>query len=353
MRARQLLIVHDAGRSVAGCLALAEMHCPSSSALARWRDLCCRQRRARTRLRARCCPIAAHPTPTGPRRVAQLLWRYNREAVALRIAYLNSARPGGEAHTVLTTDIPGVEYGTLAHRIEGTVLRVLPQFIKRRITVLPGPRAADLCARPARQRVPEQAPARRLPRRGTAGLAVRGMTAQLWLVPSTIALHVWIWRAVATYQGVTQASLPASTEGRMHRSERAGPAAAPPQATRRGPPDGALTLCRAARRRPDLPRGGQQRGAGAGRANARDGRRRGRARAARHRPHLGAHAGRRRRGRGGAARPEQRCALAPGAFEQLRAVRPLRPGRRCAGVRAGDAGRTCAAALLACWEHTS
>ena len=54
--------------------------------------------------------------------------------MALRIAYLNSARPGGEAHTVLTTDIPGVEYGTLAHRIEQTVLRVLPKFLKRRIT---------------------------------------------------------------------------------------------------------------------------------------------------------------------------------------------------------------------------
>jgi len=47
---------------------------------------------------------------------------------------------------VLTTDIPGVEYGTLAHRIKGTVLRVLLQFIKRRITVLPGSSAAGLCA---------------------------------------------------------------------------------------------------------------------------------------------------------------------------------------------------------------
>lgn len=72
----------------------------------------------------------------------QLLWRYNREAVALRISYLNSARPGGEAHTVLVTDIPGIEYGTLAHRIEQTVLRMLPQFIKRRITVHP----ETLCA---------------------------------------------------------------------------------------------------------------------------------------------------------------------------------------------------------------
>ena len=71
----------------------------------------------------------------------QLLWRYNREAVALRIAYLNSARPGGEAHTVLITDIPGVEYGTLAHRIEQTVLRMLPKFLKRRITV----RASMIC----------------------------------------------------------------------------------------------------------------------------------------------------------------------------------------------------------------
>ena len=31
----------------------------------------------------------------------QLLWRYNREAVALRIQYLMTAKMGQESHTVL------------------------------------------------------------------------------------------------------------------------------------------------------------------------------------------------------------------------------------------------------------
>ena len=34
-------------------------------------------------------------------RVLQLLWRYNREAVALRIQYLMTAKMGQESHTVL------------------------------------------------------------------------------------------------------------------------------------------------------------------------------------------------------------------------------------------------------------
>jgi hypothetical protein len=66
-----------------------------------------------------------------------MLWRYNKEAVALRIAFFTSARPGGEAHTVLVRDIPGLPYGTIAARIEDTVLRFLPKFIKRRIVVRP------------------------------------------------------------------------------------------------------------------------------------------------------------------------------------------------------------------------
>ena len=33
--------------------------------------------------------------------VLQLLWRYNREAVALRIQYLMTAKMGQESHTVL------------------------------------------------------------------------------------------------------------------------------------------------------------------------------------------------------------------------------------------------------------
>ena len=69
--------------------------------------------------------------------VLQLLWRYNKEAVALRIAFFTSARPGGVAHTVLVRDIPGLEFGTLPARLEDTALRFLPRFIKRRLVVGP------------------------------------------------------------------------------------------------------------------------------------------------------------------------------------------------------------------------
>lgn len=65
----------------------------------------------------------------------QLLWRYNKEAVALRIAFFTSARLGGVAHTVLVRDIPGLDYGTLPNRVEDTALRFLPRFIKRRLVV--------------------------------------------------------------------------------------------------------------------------------------------------------------------------------------------------------------------------
>ena len=67
--------------------------------------------------------------------MAQLLWRYNKEAVALRIAFFTSARAGGVAHTVLVRDIPGLDYGTLPNRIEDTALRFLPRFVKRRLVV--------------------------------------------------------------------------------------------------------------------------------------------------------------------------------------------------------------------------
>lgn len=60
----------------------------------------------------------------------QLLWRFNKEAVALRIQYLMNTKEGAESHTVLVTDIPVLEYGTIPHRIETTVFRYLPQRIK-------------------------------------------------------------------------------------------------------------------------------------------------------------------------------------------------------------------------------
>ena len=65
----------------------------------------------------------------------QLLYRYSKEAVVLRIEFLNNTRQGAESHTVLVREIPGVEYGTIPNRIESTVLRFLPAFIKRKLVV--------------------------------------------------------------------------------------------------------------------------------------------------------------------------------------------------------------------------
>ena len=60
------------------------------------------------------------------------MWRFNQEAVALRIQYLMSTKEGAESHTVLVTDIPVLEFGTIPHRIETTVFRYLPVRIKVR-----------------------------------------------------------------------------------------------------------------------------------------------------------------------------------------------------------------------------
>lgn len=50
--------------------------------------------------------------------------------MALRIQYLMKTKEGAESHTVLVTDIPVLEFGTIPHRIETTVLRYLPVRIK-------------------------------------------------------------------------------------------------------------------------------------------------------------------------------------------------------------------------------
>ena len=39
-------------------------------------------------------------------------------------------KEGAESHTVLVTDIPVLEFGTIPHRIETTVFRYLPVRIK-------------------------------------------------------------------------------------------------------------------------------------------------------------------------------------------------------------------------------
>ena len=46
-------------------------------------------------------------------------------------------QPGRKAETctILVRDVPGIYYGTVADRVERTVLRFLPAFVKRRIVV--------------------------------------------------------------------------------------------------------------------------------------------------------------------------------------------------------------------------
>lgn len=46
---------------------------------------------------------------------------------SLRIFFLLNRPPGAEAHTVLVQDIPGVAFGTVAHRTDATLLRFLPR----------------------------------------------------------------------------------------------------------------------------------------------------------------------------------------------------------------------------------
>lgn len=58
-----------------------------------------------------------------------MLWRYNAEAVALRIRFLTHAKHGAESHTVMVRDIPGIEYGTILQRLDA-VLWFLPNFLK-------------------------------------------------------------------------------------------------------------------------------------------------------------------------------------------------------------------------------
>ena len=50
--------------------------------------------------------------------------------MALRIQYLMNTKEGAESHTVLVTDIPVLEFGTVPHRIETTVFRYLPVRVK-------------------------------------------------------------------------------------------------------------------------------------------------------------------------------------------------------------------------------
>ena len=65
----------------------------------------------------------------------------------MRLSYLLHTPPGAQSHTVLLTDIPGILYGTVLHRADDTLLRLLPRS-KWRLAfawVAPSPEGA-LCS---------------------------------------------------------------------------------------------------------------------------------------------------------------------------------------------------------------
>ncbi|KAL4853137.1 CSC1-like protein [Chlorella vulgaris] len=60
------------------------------------------------------------------------LWKYNKEGLRLRIFYLINQPAGAESHTVLCQDVPGVPYGTIPQRADGTLLKLIPKSIKEK-----------------------------------------------------------------------------------------------------------------------------------------------------------------------------------------------------------------------------
>jgi hypothetical protein len=60
------------------------------------------------------------------------LWKYNKEALRLRIFYLLNQPAGAESHTVLLQDVPGVAYGTIPNRADGTLLKIIPKSVKQK-----------------------------------------------------------------------------------------------------------------------------------------------------------------------------------------------------------------------------
>ena len=66
--------------------------------------------------------------------LGQLVWRFSKEAVALRVRHLVSLPLGSDSHTVLVQDIPGIDFGTPLQRADATLLCVFPAFIRRRVS---------------------------------------------------------------------------------------------------------------------------------------------------------------------------------------------------------------------------
>ncbi len=50
--------------------------------------------------------------------VPQLLWKYAKKSVALRVRYFTTLPKGEASHTALVQDIPGIPFGTQVNRVE-------------------------------------------------------------------------------------------------------------------------------------------------------------------------------------------------------------------------------------------
>lgn len=60
------------------------------------------------------------------------LWRYCKVALRLRLLHLLTTPKGAETHTILCTDIPGIAYGTIPNRLDGTLLKFVPRSVKKK-----------------------------------------------------------------------------------------------------------------------------------------------------------------------------------------------------------------------------
>lgn len=62
----------------------------------------------------------------------QMLWRYAKKSVVLRIRYLVTQPKGADSNTVLVQDIPGVAFGTQAARAKTLAPAAIANKVTRR-----------------------------------------------------------------------------------------------------------------------------------------------------------------------------------------------------------------------------
>ena len=77
------------------------------------------------------CASADLHRPAPPRPRPRGRCRYNKDALRLRIFGILHQPAGAESHTVLVQDVPGVAFGTIPQRADGTLLKLIPKSERR------------------------------------------------------------------------------------------------------------------------------------------------------------------------------------------------------------------------------